>query len=338
MGPTPQRPVTVDAFASQPHLYDHVVAAWRAIPPERRGTLWCPSRRLLARAELDGLAARRGMPQGDGPILVANHTDLVDTGPTRPVVYLQHGAGQTYLDAPGHESYAGGRWRQRVALFLEPHERTAAIERLAYVDSVVRVVGSPYLDELAAIAEAAPARSGPPVVALAWHFDLHLVPETRWAFDHFRVGLAALAGRDDLVVLGHGHPRAMPRLEPHYRTAGIEVVHDLAEVVARADVLACDNTSAGPLFAAATGRPVVWLNAPHYRRDVRHGGRFWDWPEGQVSCSAPSLLADAILAALDDGPEAARSRRRMVDGCWAPETRGRAGELVAEAVAATTID
>ena len=82
--------------------------------------------------------------------------------------------------------------------------------------------------------------------------------------------------RSALVSVGHhrlvqGSPRHRSRPpEPpreairFYEAHGIEYVPDFDDVLRRADVYACDNSSTLYEFAS-TGRPVVVLNAPWYR-------------------------------------------------------------------------
>jgi glycosyltransferase involved in cell wall biosynthesis len=167
----------------------------------------------------------------------------------------------------------------------------------------VEVVGSPRLDDL-------PARqAGPsPVVALAWHWDLHLVPETLSALAWYRPALEGLARRFD--VIGTGHPRRQD-LAALYARLGIAFV-SFEEVCRRADVLAFDNTSAGFEFAA-TGRPVVVLDAPWYRREVRHGLRFWEAADVGVRINRPEHLADALERALACAPADARAREEALE-------------------------
>jgi CDP-glycerol glycerophosphotransferase (TagB/SpsB family) len=88
------------------------------------------------------------------------------------------------------------------------------------------------------------------------------------------------------------------------------VVSHWEEVLQRADLYLCDNSST--LFEfAATDRPVVVLQPPWYRRSARHGLRFYE--------AVPGLLADQltqlperIAEALQDSPECQQARRQAV--------------------------
>lgn len=289
-------------------------------------------RRLLAKFRpLDG-----GKMQGT-PVEVVEKEYMGE----RPVVglttstgtFIAEGFASHNSDHDWHPAYSGGTGRDRVAVFLTVNEMTAARERARYPDAQVVVVGSTRLDTL--LATRAPRGPLPrPVVAVAFHWNWNGVPETRESWSYWRAAVRDLAASGTVEVLGHGHPRMFADLVRFYTRFGIEPVADLADVVARADLICVDNTSAGPEFAAATGRPVLWLNAPWYRRDVEHGGRFWDWPNGQVCCDEPAGLPDAVRAALDDPPSVRSARARMVDVIYPASTRGHAGRLAADAVLA----
>jgi hypothetical protein len=239
------------------------------------------------------------------------------------IVLAQHGAGQSYggdRRRSAHPSYPGGSDNADVGLFLVPNEHAAGRWRRAYPRTPVAVVGCPKLDTL-------PKRSGTggPVVAVSFHFDLSLLAETRSARMHFTSALPGLARSYRLI--GHSHPRL--DLSQFYRRMGIEYVRDFDEVCRRADVYVCDNSST--LFEfAATGRPVVVLNEPHYRRDVEHGLRFWDAADVGIQVDSPHDLAPAIRLALDDGPEQRARREAALSLVYAYRTGGakRAAEAI----------
>lgn len=172
-----------------------------------------------------------------------------------------------------------------------------------------------------------------PLVAISLHWQCELIPETTSALNHYR---RSLAGLRDAVraaggeLLGHGHPRAWGQLRRTWLALGIPHTPDQDVVFDQADVLIVDNSSCGP-EAASVGIPVVWLSAPWYRRDVHHGGRFWDWVDGQPHVESPDQLAPTVLAVMADPTIGAEGRARMVADVYA-YTDGRAAERAAEAV------
>jgi hypothetical protein len=241
-----------------------------------------------------------------------------------PVVLCEHGAGQSYQG--NHSSYAGGRGREQVVLFLCPNEAAAERNRHAYPGVPALAIGCPKLD--AYHLSPAKPRGAPPVLALSFHWDCLVAPESRWAFPPYRNVLPGLASA--YHVLGHGHPRVWPRLEEQYRNMRLEPVADFDEVMRRADLYICDNSST--LFEfASTGRPVVVLNAPYYRREVNHGLRFWEAATVGIQCDDPHLLLQAVKQALADLPEQQAARQAAVSLAYA-HTDGRAAERGAEAI------
>src|SRR4029079_2253577 len=111
------------------------------------------------------------------------------------------------------------------------------------------------------------------------------------------------------TTIGTAHPRIARAAEKAYADTGIEGA-SAEEFLRRAEVLACDNTSLGWEFISLD-RPVVWLNAPWYRRGVEHGMRFWEWADSGVQVDEPEQLNAAIALALADEP-AQQERRREV--------------------------
>lgn len=239
--------------------------------------------------------------------LVAGHGDVVHArreGHKR-IVLLQHGAGQSY--STDHSHYPGGKGNDAVGLFLTPNEHSADRWRRAYPLTPAVAVGSPRLDTLPTRSPLRPY----PVVAITFHFDLYLYPETQSAFAWHLPALRELA--ETFTVIGTSHPRR--DMTHTYAKLGIEYVPDFREVCRRADVLAFDNTSAGFEFAA-TGRPVVVMDAPWYRREADHGLRFWEASDVGTRAEVPSDLVPAIQRALERRPEDIAAREDALESVY----------------------
>lgn len=319
-------PPVVDLYASLPHYADHLEPVWAALPDEVRGRRWTP-RTWRARE----VPAER-------VVLVGSLSDHMVVTPRRTVL-VEHGAGQSYDGDPrgaGHGSYSGGDGLERVLLFVCPSERVAARWRRAYPETAAVVAGSPRLDQLA-VAAAVPDR---PAVALTFHWNCTLLPETRSAFPHYHPGLARLVAElraDGVDVIGHGHPRMAHVLEPVWARLRIRHVPRFDQVVAQGTVLVGDNTSV--LYEwAALDRPVVVLNAPWYRRDVHHGMRFWDLVPG-LQVEGPDGLLGEVQAHLADPGRGSGLREAATAGVYARrdgQAATRAAAAIVEAIRCPT--
>lgn len=278
----------LDLLAGETHFADHLAPIYKALAN--------PGAFYSRFVERHGIPSQWPMDRADHPILVASYGDLKiarRAGRTN-IALIEHGYGQTFSN--DHPSYAGGSDRDDVGLFLVPNEHAAKRNRERYPDAEVEIVGCPKLDDL-------PQRipDGTQTICISFHFDAHAVaPEARGTAHHYRKHLSLLA--QQFHVIGHGHPRAQPILARFYEKAGIELVPDFADVCRRADLYVCDYSSTIYEFAS-TGRPVVVLNAPWYRRNVDHGLRYWQAAEVGVQANEPSELPDAIRLALSDPPE-----------------------------------
>jgi hypothetical protein len=311
----------IDVLVSETQFVEHTAPIWLALPPEARGS-------FAAHRSIRGKPADWGITATDGgparPVLVASYGDQKRARRLgyRRIARIEHGAGQSYhADSRfgANASYAGGRDCHDVSLFLCPNDYSAERWQAAYPGATVEIVGCPKLDTL-------PAKEpGPLTVALSWHFDINLIPETRSAFPAYRPYLADLAKRYN--VIGHGHPKGLGTIYRYLMRAGIEVVADFAEVCRRADLYAVDNSST--LFEfASTGRPVVVLNDPGFRKDVHHGGRFWSWADVGPQVDIPATIGDVIEQAFSEDWTA---RREAVLAEVYPVRTG-AARLAAEAL------
>lgn len=232
-----------------------------------------------------------------------------------PVIYVEHGAGQHYIDAMNEGSgWSGGPGLDHVRLFLCPSDAVAARWRTRYPRAAVAVIGCPALDTF----HVEPPEPEPNTIAISFRWNCIVTEEARSALDYYRPHLANIV--DDLrsdgwKVLGHGHPRIMRRLTPMWRQLAVEPVEDIDKVLTRASLFAADNTSALYEFASL-GRPVLTLNAPWYRRDVEHGLRFWSHIPG-IEVDEPRDLPAAALRAAVDPMEQRILRARAVSEAYA---------------------
>lgn len=261
----------IDAYASEPHYADNVRPVLEAVPDEYRG-------------ELHSVA-----PEGQGPVIVSSYNDLRAIR-ERPVVFMEHGTGQTY--GAGDEnlpSYAGSTRRDGVALFLCPNEHVAMLNRISHPRIPSVVVGCPRLDT------AWDTEPEVGLVGLAWHWDAAFCPEGRSALPYYAGALADLARH--VKTLGTAHPRIAAFAGEVYDEAGIETTGSIYEMYERCSVLVADNTSVGWDFIALD-RPVVWCNAPWYRRFISHGMRFWSLVDAGIEIDEPTELCWAVDKAL----------------------------------------
>lgn len=258
--------------------------------------------------------------------VVASGGDAALCG-ARPVVLVEHGAGQAY-DRPS-PSYSGGPGRDNCVLFLCPNETSAQRNRVSYPAATVEVVGSARLDDLRTTVREGDGRPpNPPVVALSFHWDCPFVPETRWAYPHYKRTLPAVVER--WSTIGHGHPRFAGAFTNRWRDLGVDHVRNFTDVFASASVYVCDNSSSMYEWAAL-GKPVVVLNAPTYRRDVDLWPRFWRCADVGLQVDDPRDLVDTIVAALEDPPDVAARRAEIVDEVW-PLRDGKAAQRSAGAL------
>jgi hypothetical protein len=275
--------------ARKPHYRDHLLPIWNQLPEE---------------------AKLRGEPTRFDLLLVAGASDRRHGN---PYVLVEHGVGFSWqgIDNP---SYSGGSSHNDCELFICPNDTVGDRWRSRYPDARIAVVGCPRLD--AYHDHVPPERT----VAITFHWDCRLCPETRSAWPHYQPGIRKMvqAYREQgWAVLGHAHPRYRNVLRPVWERLGVKWTDD---PLRDASVLIADATS---LMAEmhALGRPVLALNAPWYRRDVHHGMRFWEWPlravdgpqeASQVSLDSLTVPADWKPYAYNDGKASTRAAEAVL--------------------------
>lgn len=310
----------VDVLATSRHYADHLRPIWDALPPDMRGT-WHDS--------------AAGMTPSHRPTIVSAYGDLAAARRrARPVILTEHGAGQTYRNSAGqllmHPSYAGGRSRAGCILLLTPGPAATSAYHESGTQLPVVEVGCPKLDAWHDGTQQ-PTLTDPPTIAVSFHWDCAVAPETRSAWARYLPAFAALH-RHGYRILGHAHPRIADQLRPMYAAAGIPYADDFDTVMRTASVYACDNSSTMYEFAS-TGRPVIVLNHRIYRRDVQHGLRFWQASRLGPHADREHDVEPAVRAALRDTPAAQRDRRASVLMAYAA-TDGQAAQRAADAIVA----
>ena len=285
----------IDFFARQRHYIDHLAPIWKALPLEFRGT-FVISQEIRAYTESligpDRIGIYNGVfVPGTNPVLTAAYGDMsrVARNKSRKIITIEHGTGHGFGTA-AYPNGKGGR-RDLVDLFLMPNQYTADKSRSVRA-TPCEVIGTPKMDGY--FPNVFPAVLSPnPLIAIAFHWGDRNAdpPESGNALEHYKDILPALAAR--YRVIGHGHPLSMDTFRPIFHQAGIEVVEDFREVLARADLLINDLSSVLYEFLV-TGKPVIVLNAPWFRRDVHFGIRFWDYSDVGINVEGPEELFPAI--------------------------------------------
>ncbi len=254
-------------------------------------------------------------------------------------VLMEHGAGLHYDDPtlPADSAWRGGRGHGRGRqLFLSPGQALARAHRRAHPGVPAAAVGAPSLDAWHPVGlKHAPAQPRRPIVCVSTHWDCRILPELRSSWSWLEPQLAALAADPRWEVWGHWHPHdeatgEAGRRRQFYAATGIRAVSSWEEVLRHASLFITDNSSTLYEFAAS-GRPVVALNPPWYRREVRHGLRFWDAVPGIQHSDLSGPLAGTVAAALDDAPDIRAIRERAVAAAYG-RVDGKAAERAARAI------
>lgn len=304
------------AYASRPHYAAHLRPIVDNLPPGvSDGRIYSPFTDSEWGPELPSALWRwsRGSKTGERPVwLVASYVDAQKVN--APFIYVEHGAGQSYAgdeSSRTNASYAGGEGRSwdECRLIIAPGN-VAGARHLMARKCPVALVGCPYLDPWLSGERATRSVRGPgayPSVAISFHWNAcDVSPEARSALAHYESGLEGAV--NDLIgrgwqVWGHGHPREEKALKALWYRLDVPWV-DRETILDRADVFVADNTSLLWEFMAV-GKPVVFLDAPWYRKSIQHGLRFWRWTCAGVGCREAREIPIAVdLAHADGGPVA----------------------------------
>lgn len=319
----------IEAFAKEQHFRDHLE----------------PIVKKLEEAGVDVYWTGRGeRPQGDGLFaLVASSGDLVRANEAKRLVFFaEHGAGQSYSSSR-HSSYAGGVGRDNVCCFISPGPHVDAMNAKYYPKIPSIPAGVPKLDEFHLNISREPedmnyrtdehgnlVPRGLPVVCFSFHWDCHVCPETRSGFEEFKHSILLARNTGEFEVIVHCHPRAVQMCLPFYEQHNLEYVENFEDVLKRADVYVCDNSSTIFEFASV-GKPVVLLNPSFYRKRIKHGLRFWTHANiGEQADDQHEALRAIRLAALDTREKKAARAAKVKEIYHGVD--GKAAERAAEGI------
>lgn len=277
----------VDAVAAYPHYREHLLPIFNALPIEVKGTF-------------HPTGVQRTDP--NRACLVAGDRDARVMGQRQPIFYVEHGSGQTYAGDQResvrlHPSYSGGggrRW-ENVLGFICPSETVAA----RWTSAPAVAVGCPKLDQYRGV-----PFSHLDSICFAFHWEGTLCAESGTAYWHYAKELPDVVQHLrslGFIVYGHAHPRWKHGLDTPLQDAGMTLLPSEIDVFRHVGMLIADNTSLTAEMASL-GRKVALLNCPQYRRDVDHGGRFWDWQEKLLHFDEPWDIIQSPLGDEFDHP------------------------------------
>jgi hypothetical protein len=301
----------IDFLSTEGHYKDHLQPIWDALPDDAKGS-WFQH-------------APPEKPTG-------NITLVCSYGNTRllgdqPYAYIEHGVGFSFFDVNAesfHKAYVGAKKRDGAVLLLNNNELTQDLNAKGNPGVRNVIVGTPKMDAWASRSWDKPED---PVAVYSTHWDYNIFPETRSAHKEFRWALRPDVWSDRFTWNGHCHPRGWAIVKNDYQNFYIPAIQNFSDVLDQGSVYVADATSTLYEFAY-TGKPVVTLNASFYRRDVKHGLRFWDYIPG-LQADDWQDVRSAVERSLDG--EGEKDRARAVDVVY-PIRDGTASKRAADAL------
>lgn len=250
---------------------------------EALGALWIETKRELPDHEADVW-------------ITASARDFVISHKLRGAhLVMEHGCGLQWYSAAHVKHLA------RADAIAAPNQFIADRYLRESTARRVEVVGTPKMDALVTI----PHASDGGTVAVSFHWTG--MRSARTIPKDYRDELVRLASHT--TVLGHSHPRFWEQAQRFYASVGIEPVREFTEIVARADVYACDHSSTIYEWAALD-RPVILLEGRGGARVVPHSSGLRYTMFSDVGPTAtPETLTETALLALSGDPEHREARR-----------------------------
>jgi len=299
-----------DFFATWPHFADHMAPIYHALA-EQAGVFYVAPNIVehVAGLGVQPVPLKPRMagnprdvaPPGTAPLLVAASGDMnlaLNNNRKREYIFMEHGVEIVY---PNNPSYAGNDGpRRRAALTLAPNMGAFELTRKKLPKMTQVIIGTPMLDRWKGAFERNRQLPLVPTVAISFHWDGKMVaPEAGTAFGYFEHILPELAKQKSFKLVAHAHPRNIEQVRPIYEKLGIEFWESFERVMDEADLYIMDNSSTIYMFLV-TGKPVILLNSPKYRKNIDTGLRFWKYTDVGEQVDDPEQLIYAISRTLGD--------------------------------------
>lgn len=328
----------IDYYCPQKNYLEHAMPTWLAMPDEMRGTIYIESKMAQHAKELYGdipnvyvylsvSELKHHLATKNRYMVCFAYHNCVQLSNFRKMILAEHGCGLTY-DYPNSQ-YAG--WvrnydPQHMAHFLTTNKLLDQAHAQKNTGIPSTIVGMPVMDKYD---KQKFKRNSKPVIAISCHWDCDHIPETRSSFSFFKQAFVELSRH--YKVIGHAHPQYQKVMFPFWKKHGIEIVETFDEVLERADVYVCDNSSTIFQFAYVD-KPVVLLNPPWYRTYFTHSfnPRFWSHADIGVNVFDPYDLLPAIEKAVQDDSTQKKARKRAVEDVFA--NKGHATQAFIKAI------
>lgn len=336
----------IDFFARREHFIDHLAPMWRLLPDKARGRFYIheslrdylvkhyPHHEnygyyIVKSLRENGLSVE--LPYSENPLVTCAYGDFQNAykqNPNRQFIMLEHGVGLTpFSDYMGDNGgYAGGLgYRRFVDCFLAPNEYIAK-KTAKVLDTMQYVVGTPKLDKWAKeyfwggnllplninYSDEGRFVNKIPTICISFHWNgSHVSPEAGNASSTFGAPEVLLRIKEKYNLVAHCHPKAREQFKPFFEELGIPFIDNFEDVMKIADIYINDCSSTMYEFLV-TGKPVIIMNSPHFRKDKHTGIRFWDYTDIGYQVKNPRELMDAIQATIDYPEKHIKQRRKAV--------------------------
>lgn len=322
--------VRVWALASESHYVDHISPVFHAINPmhrgfvmaqdRRSGNYWPAMRRCLELGlpcyPIAGIHSSKQEPVGLGEGSLVYVVSQRDKGAAEKlgrgqIVRGEHGAGQSYSGSGSTQnpSFIGSDSHRGCVAAMVPSLESATTLREAGFKDPICIIGCPKLESFAVnIPDVRFIAGAKPKITFTFRYadKAEECPEMGSAWPHWASGLEDLHATGKYEIYLHAHPRAwtdFPELHAAAKRLGICLLPSFEDVLKISDILICDNSSVAVEWMAIKNRGLILINAPGYRRWVKHGLRFWEmqnWP-GVHLVEKPELFkktVDSVIAGL----------------------------------------